>query len=233
MPLAAIRVARTFRTVRYETAVLLAGLVPICRAVAEDTRVHSRRGTGVSSRELRKEERQRTIEEWQTTWDADAAADNASRYVRWAHLVIPDVGAWQLRNHGEVTFHLSQVLSGHGFFREYPNKMRFTSSPACPRCPGVVQGVEHVMSSNVECPRFAEVRSELLDGVLPETLEAHMLQSPTNWPTYARPPSASPQNSNAAGTRNAPFSPHRPCWRNPPIGSTPKQSGVPGMTYEM
>ncbi|XP_053667944.1 uncharacterized protein LOC128718340 [Anopheles marshallii] len=126
----AIRVARAFATVRYDTAVLMAGLVPICRAVEEDTRVHSRRGTRTSG-ELRIEERQRTIAEWQSAWDADAAAEGASRYVRWAHRTIPDIGSWQSRNHGEVTFHLPQVLSGHGFFREYLSDMGFTSSPDC------------------------------------------------------------------------------------------------------
>ncbi|XP_052901402.1 uncharacterized protein LOC128307896 [Anopheles moucheti] len=173
----AIRVARAFATVRYETAVLLAGLVPICRAVEEDTRVHSRRGTRTSG-ELRIEERQRTIAEWQSAWDADAAAEGASRYVRWAHRTVPDIGSWQSRNHGEVTFHLSQVLSGHGFFREYLSDMGFTSSPDCTWCPGVAESAEHALFT---CPRFAAIRREFLDGVVPESLEGHMLQCPENW----------------------------------------------------
>ncbi|XP_049292718.1 uncharacterized protein LOC125768720 isoform X2 [Anopheles funestus] len=88
----AIRAARTIRTVKYKIAVLLGEPVPICRAIEEDTRVHSRRGTG-SSGDIQREERQRIIVEWQSTWDADAAAESASKYVRWTHRKILDVGS--------------------------------------------------------------------------------------------------------------------------------------------
>ena len=173
----AIAVARTFRTVRYETTVLLAGLLPICRAIREDTRVHSRRGTG-SSAQLRKEERDRTIAEWQATWNSNAASHQASGYIRWAHRLIPDIGAWQSRKHGEVNFHLSLIITGHGFFREYLADMKFTSSPDCTHCPGVRESAEHAMFS---CPRFADVRERLMNGVNPNTLLAHMLESQQNW----------------------------------------------------
>nr|XP_049461284.1 uncharacterized protein LOC125906478 [Anopheles coluzzii] len=82
------------------------------------------------------------------------------------------------RKHGDVTFHLSQVLSGHGFFREHLCGMQLTSSPDCTRCPGVAESAEHAM---FECPRFDSTRTELLHGVVPETLLEHMLQSPENW----------------------------------------------------
>ena len=74
----AIDVVRTFRTVRFETAVLLAGLLPICLAIKENTRVHSRCGTSINNA-IRREERQRSREEWQATWDANAANERASR----------------------------------------------------------------------------------------------------------------------------------------------------------
>ena len=56
--------------------------------------------------------------------------------------------------------------------------MQLTSSPDCTRCPGVAESAEHAM---FECPRFDSTRTELLHGVVPETLLEHMLQSPENW----------------------------------------------------
>ena len=55
----------------------------------------------------------------------------------------------------EVNFHLSQIISGHGFFREYLADMKFASSPDCSHCPGVSESAEHAMFT---CPRFADVR---------------------------------------------------------------------------
>ena len=182
----AIRVCRAFRTVRGDTAVLLAGMLPICRIIEEDSRVHHRlhqEGSVDLASVVRREERDRTMLEWQRQWDEDAASADASRYTRWTHRVLPDVRTWQSRKHGDVTFHLSQVLSGHGFFRDYLCNMGFTSSPDCPWCPGAAETAEHAV---FQCPRFAAVREELLGSegpnpVTPDSLQASLLQSPERW----------------------------------------------------
>ncbi|XP_049300385.1 uncharacterized protein LOC125773783, partial [Anopheles funestus] len=182
----AIRVCRAFRTVRGETAVLLAGLIPICLQIEEDSRVHQRLNdpaNEISRSGVRELERDRTFEQWQQRWDADAASEDASRYTRWTHRVLPDVRAWQSRKHGDVTFQLAQVLSGHGFFRDYLCRMGFTSSPDCPRCPGVAETAEHVVFC---CPRFAAEREVLFEAgrsnqITPEGFEAALLESPERW----------------------------------------------------
>jgi len=148
-----MRVARAFRTVRYETATLLAGLTPICLLVDEDARALDCTDTRAN---IRKQERQATIQERQQQWDAEA---NTSRHTRWAHRVLPNISDWQSRKHGDVSFHLCQVLSGHGFFRDYLGRNGFTSSPDCQWCSGVPETAEHAV---FECPRFAEVRQQPL-----------------------------------------------------------------------
>nr|BAC57902.1 reverse transcriptase [Anopheles gambiae] len=179
----ALRVARAFRTVRYETATLLAGLTPICLLLDEDARVYQRLSAvnrTDTRANIRKQERQATIEQWQQQWDAEA---DTSRHTRWAHRVLPNIGSWQSRKHGDVSFHLCQVLSGHGFFRDYLCRNGFTSSPDCQRCSGVPETAEHAM---FECPRFAEVRQQLLgegitDPVRPENLQQHLLRDAESW----------------------------------------------------
>lgn len=185
---AASAVARTFRTTSHEVATLIAGMVPICRHIKEDARVYERlhggqRTQDISREDVKREERDRTLREWQADRDREAADGGASRFQRWTHRLIPDVAAWQSRNHGDVTFHLSQVLSGHGFFREYLCRMGFTSSPDCRMCPTIPETVEHAM---FECPRFADARAPLYSAngqapVTPDNLVAFMCQSPGNW----------------------------------------------------
>lgn len=178
-------VASTFRTVKYEVATVVAGLVPIVELIREDHRCHERRQTtGSAPAQIRKEERATTMRLWQQQWD-ELAEDGArsSRFVRWCHRVIPDVDRWVGRKHGRVGFHLSQVLTGHGFFRQYLCSRKFTRSPACPSCPSEEESPEHVM---FHCPRFAGIRERLLRGHGLQPVDADnmldiMLHSPEAW----------------------------------------------------
>ena len=122
--------------ITYETAVLLAGLLPICLAIKVNNRVHSRRGTGINNA-IRREKRQRSIKEWQSTWDAATAKERASRYAR----VPPIPGNFW-----------SRVF----FPREHLCGMKLTLSPDRTHCPGVAESTEHAM---FECPRFDSTRN--------------------------------------------------------------------------
>nr|BAC57916.1 reverse transcriptase [Anopheles gambiae] len=178
-------VTSSFVSVAYETGVALAGLVPFRLLVREDARCHRRllAAPGASRKDIRLEERQGTFQEWQRAWDAAAAAPTASRYAVWAHRMIPDLHLWMSRRHGEVDFHLSQVLTGHGYFREYLHVCGFAPSAECPRCPGSVESVAHVL---FQCEVFHEIRVELLgygtsDPVNENNLGMKLLESPERW----------------------------------------------------
>lgn len=188
-----LKAAFAFRSVRYETAAVLAGVIPICLLVKEDARCYHRQhatadadaNEETSAAQIRLEERQATIHSWQEQWDADAAAPNASRFVRWAHRVIPNIELWHSRKHGDVNFALAQILSGHGFFRDYLCRMRFTSTPECPRCSHEADTAEHAF---FHCPAFAAVRHRLLNGsgienLSPENLASHLLRDQRSWST--------------------------------------------------
>ena len=64
------------------------------------------------------------------------------------------------RQHGKVDFFLTQLLSGHGFFRQYLHKQGFVSSAQCPECGFLEQTPEHVV---FDCSQFEEVRREMFD----------------------------------------------------------------------
>lgn len=165
-----LRVASAYRTVSRDAVAVISGLVPICSLVAED--VECRRRT---ERGIRKLVRGDTMGSWQDAWDA-------SENGRWTHRLIPKVVDWVNRKHGELNFHLTQVLSGHGCFRQYLHRFGHADSPFCPSCEAVVETAEHVV---FVCPRFVDARNNLLDACGPDTtpdnLVSRMCQSEITW----------------------------------------------------
>ena len=62
--------------------------------------------------EQEKSMRQDRLQRWQKKWDASDKG-------RWTHRLIPRVDGWVNRKHGEVNYYLTQMLSNHGFCRDY------------------------------------------------------------------------------------------------------------------
>ena len=69
--------------------------------------------------------------------------------------IIPCVVEWAERRHGLVTFHLTQVLTGHSCFRSYMKRIAVYRSTEFPICFEVEEDVEHAL---FVCPRFREER---------------------------------------------------------------------------
>ncbi|XP_015113968.1 uncharacterized protein LOC107039044 [Diachasma alloeum] len=92
------------------------------------------------------------------------------------------VYVWSDRDHGEVNYYLTQMLSGHGCFRAYLHKHKHEGSPLCPTCTAVHEDAEHVFFI---CPRFTELQntweSTLGRQVLPENLMEILLSSQAAW----------------------------------------------------
>ncbi|CAB0030850.1 unnamed protein product [Trichogramma brassicae] len=100
------------------------------------------------------DERAKTLEKWQTQWSATTKG-------RWTHRLIPSIAAWIERRHGEVNYHLTQLLSGHGCFRSYLCRTKNDTSSSCPTCHPTVEDVEHVI---FHCPRFTKIRGPCPPG---------------------------------------------------------------------
>ena len=115
------------------------------------------------------------MEEWQRRWDI---ADKG----RCIHRIIPCVLEWTKRRHGLKTFHLTQVLTGHGCFRSYLKRIGVYESVECPTCPETDEDVGHVL---FVCPSFLEERERfraLWEGLLtPEGFGRFLLSSQRGW----------------------------------------------------
>ena len=143
-----LRVASAYRTVSHDAVCVVAGMMPIGIIIKEDVDCHDLRGASGA----RKIARAASLTRWQREWDNSAKG-------RWTHRLIPRVECWINRRHGEVNFHLTQVLTGHGCFRRYLHRFGHARSPACPECEGVEETAEHVV---FDCPRYERPRYDML-----------------------------------------------------------------------
>ncbi|XP_060665572.1 uncharacterized protein LOC132797816 [Drosophila nasuta] len=95
----------------------------------------------------------------------------------------PGVSEWVNRKHGQVNYYLTQLLSGHGCFKDYLFRFGHEADPLCPRCGiGYPEDAEHVFFN---CPRFRRERESVErkygEPVTPSNLVYHMLANMDNW----------------------------------------------------
>jgi len=78
--------------------------------------------------------------EWQRRWDHAETG-------LWTSSLIPDLPSWTRRKFGELNFHLSQFLSGHGCFEKYLHSIRKVESTECVDCGVAMDDAEHALFS--------------------------------------------------------------------------------------
>ncbi|CAB0041534.1 unnamed protein product [Trichogramma brassicae] len=156
--------------VSYEATHVLAGIPPLALLADERARLYSRR-----REDAKDEERLATLSKWQEAWDRSTKA-------RWTHRLIPNIRTWIERRHGELNYHLTQLLTGQGFFKHHSQRYDHNQSAQCPVCPTSIENAEHVF---YHCPRFSGERERLhalLHEVMtPENTTRLMLVSEPNW----------------------------------------------------
>ncbi|CAB0045377.1 unnamed protein product, partial [Trichogramma brassicae] len=108
---------------RYEATYVLAGMLPLALLADERARLYGRR-----REDAKNEERLATLSKWQEAWDR-------SKKARWTHRLIPNIRVWIERRHGELNYHLTQLLTGHGFFKQHSRRYDHNQSAQCPVCP--------------------------------------------------------------------------------------------------
>ncbi|CAB0032521.1 unnamed protein product [Trichogramma brassicae] len=156
--------------VAYEATYVLAGIPPLALLADERARLYGRR-----REDAKDEERLATLSKCQEAWDR-------SKKARWTHQLIPNIRVWIERRHGELNYHLTQLLTGHGFFKHHSRRYDHNQSAQCPVCPSSIENAEHVF---YHCPRFSEERenlhSLLYEVMTPENTTRLMLASEPNW----------------------------------------------------
>uniref|UniRef100_A0ABD2WE79 Reverse transcriptase zinc-binding domain-containing protein n=1 Tax=Trichogramma kaykai TaxID=54128 RepID=A0ABD2WE79_9HYME len=156
--------------VSYEATFVLAGIPPLVLLADERAQQYGRRREDAED-----EERLATLTKWQEAWDRSTKA-------RWTHRLIPNIRVWIERRHGKLNYHLTQLLTGHGFFKHHSRRYDYNQSAQCRVCPSSIENAEHVF---YHCPRFSEERerlhSLLHEVMTPENTTRLMLASEPNW----------------------------------------------------
>jgi retron-type reverse transcriptase len=175
--LAVLRVASAYRTVSYDAACVVTGLIPIKMLLMEDKRCWLEKQ--VNGDPKRAQHREHSISLWQEHWDNSTKG-------RWTHKVIPQVKPWLERPHGEVDYFITQFLTGHGGFKTYLHKIRKTDSPLCDTCKTLEETPEHVL---FVCSRFQNERHNTFIAnrhISAVSLTEYMCESKEIWERVAK-----------------------------------------------
>lgn len=172
----ALRVASAFRTTSADAALVVAGMMPIAIVVEEASELYEYKSVNaVVTSDVRKRAREIALLKWQEGW-------SESDKGRWSYRLIPLIDPWLKRNHGEINYHITQFLTGHGCYRSYLHRFKNDSSPYCPRCKSTEETAEHVV---FHCPRFDVIRSKMEEDtstvLSPENVVNVMLKSEAKW----------------------------------------------------
>jgi endonuclease/exonuclease/phosphatase (EEP) superfamily protein YafD len=187
----ALRAARAYCTVSYAGACLLAGSPPWDLEAKSLARVYwrlmeARRAENWPApqevRQWREEARDVIYQKWSERLEIPGASRDLVDAVR------PVLQEWVERKHGAPTFHLAQLLTGHGCFGKYLCEVvgREPTS-ACHHCSG--RAVDTAKHTREECPAWAEPRAALSTAVgrdlsLP-ALISRMARSEEAWAAVA------------------------------------------------
>ena len=167
-----LRTASAYQTVSGDAIAVISGVAPLdITAKDRSDRYNDRREPGNG----------RTTEDpmstWQRRWDESTKG-------RWTHTLIRDIKPWVQRKHGEINFHLTQILSNHGCFGNYLNKYAKNkyASAECWYCGDQTDDAHHTF---FKCDAWYALRNNaethLETNLTPGNLVATMLSSKRNW----------------------------------------------------
>ena len=169
----ALRVASAYRTVSEPAVMVIAGVIPVALLAKERKAIYRRKGENLRE-VVAREERQRTLNEWQLSWQNEPRG-------KWTARLIDKLDPWLNRKHGEIDYFLTQLLSGHGGFQSYLHRVGKARSPDCVFCNRVADDAEHTFFS---CERWDGLRQQLYadTGELsPDNIVREMLKSAGSW----------------------------------------------------
>lgn len=173
--ISALRITSAYRTVSGAAVLVIAGAVPIDLKIRERRQLWMRNQNNRLEQQQEDQIRRGTLQAWQARWTVETKG-------RWTARLIPHLESWLRRRTGEVNYYLTQLLSGHGYFREYLHKMGKCETPYC-----LYEEEDHIDDAEhtfFTCARWAQQRRELEDRIGHLTvanLIPSMLSDETRW----------------------------------------------------
>jgi hypothetical protein len=115
-----VRVASAYRTVSAEALQVLTGVLPADLQAEGRVLLHRQ----LCSKE---EVKKRQLRKWQARWQT---TDKGG----WTRKLLPEIATWIERGHGQLTYYLTQALSGHGCFASFLLKIGKEETDGCWFC---------------------------------------------------------------------------------------------------
>lgn len=179
----AIRIARGYRTISYEAAMLIARCPPLDILASVNAAMYHNlrcaRQSDVMSSSVHTL-RERMHLQALATWRVRLEETNAARQ-RAPGAILPHFGQWMNRRWA-VTFRLTQILTGHGCFGAYLNRIGRETTPQCHHCNSDQDDAQHTLE---ECPAWANERVSLVakigNDLNPASVVKAMLHSAGSW----------------------------------------------------
>ena len=163
-----LKISRGYRTIGIEPVRVIARVIPI-HLMAEE-RVRQAKG-GVP----KKTSREITMNCWQEIWSGYKGSE-------WTRRLIPKIEEWYNRKFGNIDYHLTQMLSGHGCFQSFLFAIKRAETPMCLYCNEEEETAEHTFT---ECSKWKERREEVKTKtgreITSNNLVQIMLESEDNW----------------------------------------------------
>lgn len=174
--ISALRVISAYRTVSTGAALVIAGIPPIDLLVKErDYMYRATRDRHISLSDAKRDAREMILDEWQNRW-------SQSNDGRWTFELIKNIRPWMERQHGNVNYFLTQVLTNHGGFNSYLYRFKLKSHKTCDDCGAEDDNAEHTL---FQCPVWYRLRNELNNRlnitISKENLIGEMLLSEERW----------------------------------------------------
>jgi len=183
----AVREIRAYRTVSWTAATLLAGDPPwelqakVLAAAYEHRAEVRTEDRPLSTGAVQRVARRIMIQQWTDELQTPSAGHDT------VTAILPEIRRWLARKHRQMTFRLTQVLTGHGCFGRYLCKIaRRERSAICTDCRLAEDTARHTLQ---ECSAWSVQRAELVrvigaDLSLPAVASA-MLDSDRHWQATA------------------------------------------------
>lgn len=115
------------------------------------------------------------MQKWQSRWNEQ------KEKAQWTKRMIPNIKEWTERKHGEIDYHVTQFLSGHGCFTAYLHRFGKRENDRCWYCE-MEDTVEHTF---FHCQRWEAERNlterNIAVALTPENIVTLMLEREDKW----------------------------------------------------
>lgn len=164
----ALRTIAAYRTVSADAALALSRIPPAMIHASYIKKVYHRvrelKDEGIYNKkeeaEIKEEERILLNRQWRLYMERPSVAGK-----RTCEAIAPHLTNWIDRKHGELTYRITQILTGHGCFYSFLHRIGKANTSICPYCQQEEDTSEHTLQ---RCSKWDRERSELNRTIGPD-----------------------------------------------------------------